>query len=160
MDTFIIFVVLGLFIVLTISLRSIPFDGFGVLEQFGKIHRIYEKPGVHFVIPGVQKMYLYHRETTLDLNQLQIISESGSRYIVTVSISNIIKDIKPYHTLIKNTTIQVDVLKQIEQFIEKGLHHPNTMKDDLSNYLNAFFIQTPDYPFSVTHIDVIHFDLA
>lgn len=58
MDTFVIFLILSLFILLTVSLRSIPMDGYGVLEQWGKIHIIYQKPGIHFVIPLVQSMYL------------------------------------------------------------------------------------------------------
>lgn len=159
MDTFIIFIVLGLFIVLTVSLRFIPTDGFGVLEQFNHIHIIYKEPGIHFVIPGVQKMYLYHREMTLDFNRILLAPLNRNPFYVTLTISLVITDIEAYHKLIKSMSIHDGLMKVMTIFIESDTWAPNTMKADLNEHLTQHFIQTT-YPFAVSNIDVLELDLA
>lgn len=158
METFVVFIVLGLFIVLTVSLRFIPSEGFGVLEQMGKIHVIYQEPGLHFVMPFFQKMYLYQKEATLDFNELVLSPENGMHFKVTISISHVITDIKSYHLAMKNMNIQIDLMKHMESFVSSGQYHPNTMKAELNDYLVELFTKTTTYPFAVSNIDVLELD--
>lgn len=159
MDTFVIFLILSLFILLTVSLRSIPMDGYGVLEQWGKIHIIYQKPGIHFVIPLVQSMYLYDKHTTLEFNRVLLESDNRFKMRATLRILHEIMDIKPYHTMVKDTSLHVDLLKVMQEFVSACQWDPNHLKNDLNQYLSTHF-EKSNYPFKVQKIEIIELELV
>lgn len=159
METFIVFIVLGLFVILTVSLSFIPSDGFGVLEQMGKIHEIYEKPGLHFVMPGFQKMYLYQRETALHFDRLLLAPDNGMLFNVSLTISLVVTDMKAYHLSMKDMSLHQDVLKHMEQFIESCEWQPSSIRTDLNEFLSAHFTKHV-YPFAVSNIDVHELEQA
>lgn len=159
METFIVFIVLGLFVVLTVSLSFIPSDGFGVLEQMGKIHEIYKEPGLHFVMPGFQKMYLYQRETTLNFDRLLLAPDNGMLFKVTLTISLVITDIEAYHKAVKHMSLHHDLLKQMEKFVETCAWSAQSIRADLNEYLVDLFTKNT-YPFAVSNIDVHELEQA
>jgi regulator of protease activity HflC (stomatin/prohibitin superfamily) len=159
METFIVFIVLGLFVILTVSLSFIPSEGFGVLEQMGKIHEIYSEPGLHFVMPGFQKMYLYQRETTLSFDRLLLAPDNGMLFKVSLTISLVITDIKTYHLAVKNMSLHHDLLKQMENFVASCQWSAQSIRADLNEYLVELFTKN-SYPFAVSNIDVHELDQA
>ena len=158
MDTIYIFIVLGLFIILTVSLRIVPRDSFGVLEQFEKIHRVYTEPGIHFVLPFVQKMYIYSYLTTVDFNSVLIAPAHKAGFYLTMTISVKINDIKKYHTLIKPMVLHDELLIVMAKFLD-DTPYSVTLSNDLSQYLSKY-LSSPDYPFTTTHIQIIDLKIA
>lgn len=158
MDTVFIYILLGLFIILTISLSIIPAGAFGVLEQNHKIHHIYDKPGVHFVIPFIQKMYIYHQTTRLNFESVLIAPINRTAFNLTMTIDVKIKDIKAYHGLVKHMTIHDELLIVMAKFIENSTD-TNTLQKDLIDYL-LDYLNKEIYPFTTTHIQILDFHIA
>lgn len=77
----------------------------------------------------------------------------------TLRILHEIMDIKPYHTMVKDTSLHVDLLKVMQEFVSACQWDPNHLKNDLNQYLSTHF-EKSNYPFKVQKIEIIELELV